>query len=89
MQEATDVSPQLLETPKTPVRRALLAVGRHESSEFIRQNREYGEQLERCGTDTTIRVIDHRDHFDLPYDLLREGTTVGDWVLEVLKGHRE
>ena len=86
MQSAAAVSPHLLPVPDLPVRRGLLAVGQHESSEFIRQNREYGERLERNGTDTTVAVVEHRDHFDLPYDLLREGTVVGDWVLAVLKG---
>jgi hypothetical protein len=32
-------------------------------------------------------VVDGRDHFDLPYDLLQRGTIVGDWVLARL-GHR-
>jgi hypothetical protein len=30
--------------------------------------------------------VANRDHFDLPYDLLSAGTTVGDWVLNILKG---
>jgi hypothetical protein len=25
--------------------------------------------------------VDDRDHFDLPYDLLRRGTIVGNWTL--------
>ncbi len=88
MQSATSLSPQLLTPPVLPVKRALLAVGEHESSEFKRQNREYGENLGAVGTATVIRVVDRRDHFDLPYDLLRAGTVVGDWVLDVLKGER-
>ena len=85
---ARDVSPMLLPVVPPP-RRALLAVGAHESSEFVRQNREYGELLARGGADTCIRVVEDRDHFDLPYDLLREGTVVGDWVLGTLKGDGE
>lgn len=83
---AAEVSPQLLPVPDVPVRRGILAVGQHESSEFIRQNREYGKLLGHNGTETTVVVVEHRDHFDLPYDLLRAGTVVGDWVLGVLKG---
>jgi hypothetical protein len=26
-------------------------------------------------------LVPGRDHFDLPLDLVRPGTTVGDWVL--------
>lgn len=85
---AAEVSPQLLPAPRIPLRRALLAVGEHESSEFIRQNREYGERLAQDGTDTVISVVEDRDHFDLPYDLLRAGSVVGNWVLDVLKGRR-
>jgi hypothetical protein len=28
--------------------------------------------------------VEHRDHFNLPYDLLREDTKVGQWVLKAL-----
>lgn len=82
---AESVSPILLPVG-APLRHALLAVGEHESSEFVRQNHEFGEYLTRSGTETTIRVVANRDHFDLPYDLLRVGTVVGDWVLNFLKG---
>ena len=81
---ASAISPQLL-PPTTPPLRALLAVGQHESSEFIRQNNEYGQLLKHQGADVAIEVIPGRDHFNLPYDLLRHGTTVGDWVIEILK----
>lgn len=83
---ATEVSPLLLPQVSPPAR-ALLAVGRSESSEFIRQNREYGELLSRQGAEVATHVVEERDHFNLPYDLLREGTIVGDWVLARLKGH--
>ncbi|MEY4996499.1 MAG: hypothetical protein RLZ67_1224, partial [Actinomycetota bacterium] len=71
--------------PTVPPRHALLAVGEHESSEFIRQNNEYGQLLNHQGADVTIEVIPGRDHFNLPYDLLRHGTIVGDWVIAILK----
>ncbi len=81
---ASAISPQLL-PPVAPVRRALLAVGQHESAEFIRQNNEYGQLLKHQGSEVVIDVIPGRDHFNLPYDLLRHCTTVGDWVIEILK----
>ena len=84
-ESARDISPQLLPIVPPPAR-ALLAVGHHESSEFIRQNAAYGELLRKSGSDVTISVVPGRDHFNLPYDLLSSGTIVGDWVLNVLKG---
>ena len=66
------------------VPRALLAVGKHESSEFIRQNTEYAELLASTGADVQVEVVEHRDHFNLPYDLLKHGTLVGDWTLAQL-----
>ena len=81
---AAEVSPQLLDGP-TGLRRALCAVGGHESSEFIRQNAGYAALLRGRGCDTVDAVVGHRDHFDLPYDLLARGTVVGDWVLDTLE----
>lgn len=82
---ATRISPHLL-GPSSLLSHALLAVGRHESSEFIRQNAEYAKHLQSVGTQTDCAVIEDRDHFNLPYDLLRRGTQVGDWVLARLQG---
>jgi arylformamidase len=82
---AARVSPQLLNS-SSQLRQALLAVGQHESTEFIRQNAEYADHLAQVGTRTVCEVVANRDHFDLPYDLLSAGTTVGDWVLNILKG---
>lgn len=82
---ARDISPQLLPVVDAPPQ-ALLAVGQHESSEFIRQNAAYGELLRTAGSDVKISVIPDRDHFNLPYDLLRSTSIVGEWVIDVLKG---
>jgi arylformamidase len=82
---AADISPQLLPAVPSPPK-ALLAVGEHESSEFIRQNKAFGELLQVNGADVTVSVIPERDHFNLPYDLLRSQTSVGDWVIDILKG---
>ena len=79
---AAEVSPQLLTPVFVP--HALLAVGKHESAEFIRQNTEYAKLLTTTGADVQVEVVEHRDHFNLPYDLLSEDTKVGQWVLESL-----
>ena len=82
-ESAIELSPQLL-PPIEHLARALLAVGRSESSEFIRQNREYAEHLRLGGAHVETMVVDERDHFNLPYDLLKRGTLVGDWALAQL-----
>lgn len=81
---AARLSPLLLD-PLVPRARVLCAVGRHESGEFARQNGDFAVHLRAAGVDVTDIVVDGRDHFDLPYDLLARGTTVGDWVLDVLE----
>ena len=80
---AAAISPQLL-PPVRGVSHALCAVGESESSEFIRQNAEYGDYLASTGAKTGVIVVPNRDHFDLPYDLLKRGTSVGDWTLAQL-----
>ena len=82
---ASALSPRLLTVPRDlpPV---LCAVGGHESREFIRQTREYAALVASSGADVTVLVEEERDHFDLPFDLLRAGTRVGDWVIETLTG---
>ena len=82
-QRAATISPQLLPVDVFPDA-ALLAVGEHESSEFIRQNTDYARYLMAAGTHVDCAVVSNRDHFDLPYDLLRRGTVVGDWTLATL-----
>lgn len=83
-ERAARLSPLLLTASQSPSR-SLCAVGRHESSEFMRQNREMAAHLRTAGAEVVDIVVDGRDHFDLPYDLLASGTAVGDWVLEVLE----
>jgi arylformamidase len=82
-ESAAAISPQLL-APTQGLSRALCAVGESESSEFIRQNAEYADHLRLSDTATETVVVPNRDHFDLPYDLLRRGTVVGDWALAQL-----
>lgn len=87
-ESAAAVSPQMLPfTYSAP--EALLAVGRHEPPEFIRQNAEYAEFLSNNGVKVTTSVLEDRDHFDLPYDLLVRGTQVGDWCLNILEGNEQ
>ncbi|MEY3656682.1 MAG: hypothetical protein RL114_1040 [Actinomycetota bacterium] len=85
LETAAEVSPQLL--PITSfASHALLAVGVYEPEEFIRQNAEFAELLMANNVNCTTMVLEDRDHFDLPYDLLQRGTQVGDWCLNILKG---
>jgi len=80
---AAALSPALLpHTTYAP--RAVVAVGRHEPGEFIRQSTEYAMQLRGLGVATLDTVVADRDHFNLPYDLLRTGTFVGDHVVSYL-----
>ena len=83
-ERATALSPALLPHAGYPPN-AVVAVGRHEPGEFIRQSAEYAEQLRDTGVHTAHAVIEDRDHFDLPYDLLRTGTFVGDHVVTYLR----
>lgn len=66
--------------------RILCAVGGHESREFVRQNAEFAAKLAADGVDVTHVLAAGRDHFDLPFDLLRPGTVVGDWTISTMKG---
>jgi arylformamidase len=83
-ERAAALSPALLPHAGYPPN-AVVAVGRHEPGEFIRQSAEYAVQLRDNGVRTAHAVIDNRDHFDLPYDLLRTGTFVGDHVVTYLQ----
>jgi len=84
LEEAAAVSPLLMEIPQFAPH-ALCAVGTAESGEFIRQSIDMADHLKRHGVQATSAVVPNRDHFNLPYDLLREGTVVGDWVLNILQ----
>lgn len=88
MDTAATLSPQLLPL-NAFAPHALLAVGGHEPGEFIRQNAEFAEFLSANNIGTTAIVVEDRDHFDLPYDLLQRGTQVGDWCLNILKGTQQ
>ena len=79
------LSPQLLGVD-TFATSAMVAVGEHESPEFVRQSADFAAHLASNGVPTTSVVIAGRDHFDLPYDVLRAGTVVGDHVLAHLLG---
>lgn len=83
-ERASRLSPLLL-APVASQARYLCAVGEHESAEFIRQSADYASYLGKAGCQVTTMVVAGRDHFDLPYDLLATGTSVGDWVLSTLE----
>ena len=82
---AAALSPQL-QGIGTFARHAVVAVGGHEPPEFIRQSAEFADHLLSSGVDTVHSLVGDRDHFDLPYDILRPGTFVGDHVLGRLVG---
>lgn len=82
---AASLSPQLLGVD-TFAASAMVAVGQHESPEFVRQSADFAAHLSSHGVPTTSVVVPGRDHFDLPYDVLRAGTVVGDHVLAHLLG---
>ncbi|MEY3690874.1 MAG: hypothetical protein RJB57_529, partial [Actinomycetota bacterium] len=81
---AAALSPQLL-TMTGFAPHAVVAAGRHDPPEFIRQSAEFAERLRTAGVDTVHELVEDRDHFDLPYDILRSGTVVGDHVLGRLR----
>jgi arylformamidase len=47
----------------------MCAVGAEESSEFIRQNRDFSERWRSLGMDIDMRVVEDRDHFSIREDL--------------------
>lgn len=84
-ESARALSPQFMSF-RTCTARTLCAVGGHESAEFKRQTAEFAEKLVSDGVDAAAVVVEERDHFDLPYDLLRPATVVGDWTISRMKG---
>ncbi|WP_245588980.1 MULTISPECIES: alpha/beta hydrolase [Actinoalloteichus] len=65
---------------RSPLPPLLVALGRNETEEFGRQHREFVDRARAVGTEVTDVVVPGRDHFDLPLDLGRRGTVVGDAV---------
>lgn len=49
--------------------RVVLAVGEHETSTYLLQQRRYAARLRCHGTPVHAAVVADRDHFDLPLDL--------------------
>lgn len=78
---AQRLSPMFFEFAELP--ECLVAVGSHEPPEFIRQSREFAHVVRS----EPALTVEHRDHFDLPYDLLAQNSEVGDWVLARLRGN--
>ena len=76
----------LLHPVDTFATEAVVAVGEHESPEFVRQSQVFAAHLAASGTPAAYAHVHGRDHFDLPYDVLHAGTVVGDHVLDCLIG---
>lgn len=83
-ESATELSPQLL-PPSVGLTHAMCAVGEHEPEEFKRQNNEYAAYLTHQGVSVEHSEVTGKDHFDLPYDVLRPDTAVGQWTMKRLK----
>ncbi|WP_016700729.1 alpha/beta hydrolase [Actinoalloteichus spitiensis] len=65
---------------RSPLPPLLVARGRNETEEFARQHREFVDRARAVGTEVTDVVVPGRNHFDLPLDLGRPGTVLGDAV---------
>ena len=59
----------------------ILACGRDETAEFLRQSEEYRDLLRRNGEEVAWYLIGQRNHFDVVLDLADESTTLGRAVL--------
>ena len=84
-ERAAALSPQLLPLSRF-ARHAVVAAGGHDPAEFVRQSAEFAARLADLDVPTVNLVVPERDHFDLPYDILRQGTALGDHVLRRLLG---
>jgi arylformamidase len=73
-QRAREQSPLLRPPPAGPV---LLAVGEHETDEYVRQQHRFAAALRSAGTPVTDLVVAGRDHFDLVFDLSDPTTVLG------------
>lgn len=82
-ERAGRLSPLLLEVPEE-LPPTMCPAAEHDPPEFVRQSAEFAAHLRAAGVAVHHEVVADRDHFDLPRDLLRRGTTVGDWTLAAL-----
>ncbi|GCE02305.1 alpha/beta hydrolase [Embleya hyalina] len=62
-------------------RSVIIARGADETFEYARQQREFVQMLQARKHPVRDLVVVGRNHFDLPFDLGRVGTSVGDAVL--------
>ena len=72
----------------SPIPQVHTVVGAEETEAFKGQSREYRDKLAAAGLDTQHHEVDGRDHFDLIYDLITPGTTLGDITIPLLTGAR-
>lgn len=80
--DAVRLSPQHL--PVSPVDSVVAVWGEEETDSFKQQSRDYVARLTAHGVAATTLESPGRDHFDLIYDLLTPGTTLGDTTLSLL-----
>lgn len=60
----------------------ILACGRNETGEFLRQGEEYRDYLRHNGEQVAWHVFEGRNHFDVILDLCDDATTLGRAVLQ-------
>ena len=80
--DAVRLSPQHLAV--TPVDRVVAAWGEEETGAFKQQSRDYVAKLSAAGIAASTLEAEGRDHFDLIYDLLMPGTSLGDTTISLL-----
>src|SRR5699024_10794835 len=59
----------------------IIARGKRETSEYIRQHDEFIKQLKMNNHVIHELVIEHRNHFDLPFDLSAPDSILGNAIL--------
>lgn len=85
--DAVRLSPAHLRV--SPVGSVHAFVGEHETDAFKAQSVSYVEKLTGAGLDASAHIVAGRDHFDLIYDLITPGTSLGDKTLGLLAPNGE
>ena len=80
--DAVRLSPQ--HAPVNPIDRVVALWGREETEAFKSQSRTYAEKLAAAGVPASTVEVAGCDHFDLIYDLISPGTSLGDTTIGLL-----
>lgn len=60
--------------------RILIAVGKHETEEFIRQSSAYSEKLREAGIDHSYHEVRGVNHYTMARMLSKRGNAISDWI---------